>query len=57
MAAITDALSSLAPANEWSIDLNVPDRILSYHGPEPLNADAVKDIVRGIGFEIEQLPD
>lgn len=54
-AAIAKALSSLAPATEWEIDLASPDRILTYSGAAPIAADDIMEAVRGAGFKIELL--
>lgn len=56
-AIITDALSVLAPKEEWTIDLQTPDKILSHTGSTDVDATAVLELVRGAGFQIEQLPD
>ena len=56
-AIITEALSALAPKENWTIDLQSPDKILCYTGNTPVDASAVQELVRGAGFKIEQLPD
>ncbi len=54
-AAIKKSLSSLAPAEEWEIDLTSPDRILTYTGASEPPVEAVVAAVRGAGFQAEAL--
>lgn len=56
-AAITEALATLAPASDWQMDLESPDKVLTYTGSLNLNPEEVMAIVRQTGFSIEQLPD
>ncbi len=54
-AAIKKALSTLAPAEEWEIDLTSPDRVLTYTGSDEPSVDAVVAAVRAAGFQAEIL--
>lgn len=54
-AAIKKALASIAPAEEWEIDLSSPDRILTYKGSSEPSVDAVMAAVRAAGFQAEAL--
>ncbi len=54
-AAIIDKLSNIAPAEYWSVDLSSPDKVLTYSGNDPVDAEAVMQAVRDAGFQIELL--
>ncbi len=54
-AAITEALTVLAPAESWHIDLNDVNKPLTYTGVSTVSADDVMRIVRELGFKIEPL--
>lgn len=54
-AAIKKALTPIAPAEEWEIDLTSPDRILTYTGAHEPSVSAVVAAVRAAGFQAEPL--
>lgn len=52
--AIISALSSLAPASDWSLDLSTPDKILTYSGDKAISPEEVVDIITKAGFKAEK---
>ncbi len=54
-AAIRKALGNIAPESSWNIDLESPDRILTYNGSDPVSADEVMKAVAAAGFKIEPI--
>lgn len=55
--AIITSLSTLAPASDWQMDLASPDKILTYTGAAKLKSEDIISIVRGAGFQIEEIAD
>lgn len=54
-AIIIESLGKLAPAEDWSLDLQSADKVLSYHGKAPVSAADVIEAVSGCGFNITLL--
>ena len=54
-AAIINALSSLAPADQWDVDLASPFRTLTYKGSAAIDPSRVEALARQAGFQIEPL--
>lgn len=57
--AIRSALRPLAPAEAWSFDLDSPDRIMTYTGTAPADAEAfaaeVINTIGNAGFKAERI--
>jgi len=49
--AIKRGLSVLAPAEEWNIDLDSNDRILTYTGTKDIPSAEIVRMVEGAGFQ------
>ncbi len=54
IAKVTPFLDSEKGINDWELDTQNPEKILTVE-TESLNADQVKDIVKKVGFSIEEL--
>lgn len=51
VSAIRTSLEDLAPASCWEFDLNSPDRIMTYIGENPLDAEIICRKVEAAGFK------
>lgn len=55
VASIKKALTPLAPADKWTVDLHSPERILTYEGTLEVDPEEVMRLVRNLGFDIERI--
>lgn len=54
VAKVTPALNQLEGVLNWEVDTNNPSKILKVEAEEGVPAQAVKEVVRGVGFTIEE---
>ncbi len=54
MAKVTPVLNQLEGVLNWEVDTNNPSKILKVEAEEGVPAQAVKEVVRGVGFTIEE---
>lgn len=53
--AIIGELQQLAPASDWNIDLESPDKVLTYKGTAVLTPEQIIEYVGRAGFQASQL--
>lgn len=52
--AVSDSLNSLKEINDWDVDTQNPNKILTVHG-ESLRPEMVEKTVEGAGFKIYEV--
>lgn len=55
VAKIREAIAPFANPDDWTFDLDSPDRLMIYSGDAPLDTAAVENAVKAVGFKCECL--
>ncbi|WP_374165185.1 heavy-metal-associated domain-containing protein [Arcticibacter sp. MXS-1] len=52
---VTPAINKLQGVISWEVDTNNPSKILNVEAEDGVPAEAVEEVVKGVGFNIEKL--